>query len=110
MPLILDWYFEAMRLSSEHQYLVYILTNGTRRLYVGVTGDLERRIYEHREKLVAGFASRYNLTWLAYYEVTSNVESAITREKEIKGWRREKKLALVESMNPEWRDLSLEWG
>ena len=110
MPLSLDWYFEAMRLSSEHQYFVYILTNGTRRLYVGVTGDLERRMYEHREKLVAGFASRYNLTWLAYYEFTSDVESAIAREKEIKGWRREKKLALVESMNPEWRDLSLEWG
>ena len=92
------------------QYYVYVLTNGTRRLYVGVTGDLEGRMYEYRMKLVRGFASRYNLTWLAYYEVTSDVWSALEREKQIKRWRRDKKMALVESMNPEWKDLSLEWG
>ena len=79
-------------------------------MYVGVTGDLEKRMYEHRAQLVPGFASRYNLTWLAYYEVTSDVRSAIAREKQIKRWRREKKMALVEWMNPEWRDLSLEWA
>ena len=66
-------------------------------------------MYEHQNKLVAGFTQKYNVTWLAYYEQTSDVESAIAREKEIKGWRRSKKVALVESLNPLWKDLSLEW-
>ena len=92
------------------QYYVYILTNRSRNLYVGVSGDLERRMDEHRKKLVPGFASRYNLTTLAYYEEAADVWSAIEREKEVKGWRRNRQEALVESMNPEWRDLSLEWG
>ena len=99
-----------MAASLDRQYYVYVLTNSTRRLYVGVTGDLEGRMYAHRNMLVSGFASRYNLKWLAYYEVASDVWSAIAREKQIKRWRREKKLALVEWMNPEWKDLSLEWG
>ena len=93
----------------ERQYYVYILTNRSGTLYVGVTNDLERRIYEHKHKLLPGFAAKYNLTRLAYFEHTSDVEAAITREKEIKGWRREKKVALVESSNPQWEDLSLEW-
>ena len=92
------------------QYYVYILTNRSRNLYVGVSGDLERRMDKHRKKLVPGFASRYNLTTLAYYEEAADVWSAIEREKEVKGWRRNKQEALVESMNPEWRDLSLELG
>ncbi len=78
-------------------------------MYVGVTNDLVRRVYEHREKLVPGFASRYNVTWLAYYEQTSDIASAIAREKQIKGWRRSKKVELIESMNPRWKDLALEW-
>ena len=98
-----------MSATQDRQYYVYILTNGTRTLYVGVTNDLERRMYEHRNKLVAGFTRKYNVSWLAYYEQTSDVESAIEREKEIKGWRRSKKVALIESFNPRWRDLSLEW-
>ncbi len=80
---------------------MYILTNRTRTLYVGVTNDLERRMYEHKNKLVPGFTSKYNITWLAHYEQTSDVESAIAREKEIKGWRRSKKVALIESSNPQ---------
>ena len=95
---------------QDRYYYVYILTNTTRTLYVGVTNDLERRMYEHKNKLVPGFTSKYNVTWLAYYEQTSDVESAIAREKEIKGWRRSKKVALIESSNPRWKDLSLEWG
>ena len=91
------------------QYYVYILTNATRTLYVGVTNDLERRLHEHRDKLVPGFASKYNITWLAYYEQTSDVASALAREKQIKAWRRSKKVALIESANPKWMDLSLEW-
>ena len=91
------------------QYYVYILTNAKRNLYTGVTNDLERRVYEHKRKLVEGFTKRYNLTWLAYYEVTTDINSAIVQEKQIKGWRRSKKLALVEAMNPQWRDLAMGW-
>ncbi len=90
-------------------YYVYIVTNSTRRLYTGVTNDLERRIYEHKEKLVPGFTKRYNITWLVYYETTNDVTAAISQEKQIKGWLRKKKLALVESMNLPWRDLSVDW-
>ena len=93
---------------QEHQYYVYILTNRSGTLYVGVTNDLERRMYEHKNKLVPGFTSKYNVTRLAHFEQTSEVESAIAREKQIKGWRRNKKVALIESSNPQWKDLSLE--
>ena len=98
-----------MSKARERQYYVYIMTNGARTLYVGVTNDLVRRVYEHKEKLVPGFTSRYNVTWLAYYEQTSDNSSAIAREKQIKGWRRSKKFELIESMNPRWKDLALEW-
>ena len=92
------------------EYYVYILTNETHRLYVGVTGDLQRRMYQHKNKLTPGFASRYNLRWLVYYETTTDVRSAIAREKQIKGWKRYKKVALIESENPMWVDLSAEWS
>ena len=98
-----------MTARQDRQYYVYILTNGKRNLYVGVTNDLERRMYEHKHKLFEGFTKRYNITWLAYYEETTDVVSAIEREKQIKGWRRSKKEALIESLNPRWKDLSLEW-
>ncbi len=89
------------------QYYVYILTNRKQGvLYTGVTNDLERRIYEHKNKLISGFASKYNLTKLVYFEETTDVNAAITREKQIKGWLRKKKVALIESKNPEWKDLS----
>ena len=92
------------------EYFVYILTNSVKTLYVGVTNDLERRVYEHKHKLVRGFTKRYNITWLVYYEHTSDILSAIAREKEIKGWLRRKKVKLIESLNPKWKDLSLEWS
>ena len=92
-----------------NQYYVYIMTNSTRRLYTGVTNDLQRRVYAHKHKLVSGFTKRYNLTWLVYYETTNDINAAISREKQIKGWLRKRKLALVESMNPEWKDLSADW-
>ncbi len=89
-------------------YYVYIMTNKTNRvLYTGVTNDLKRRVYEHREKLVEGFTKKYNVNKLIFYEVCEDIEGAILREKQIKGWLRMKKIALIESMNPEWRDLSL---
>ena len=91
------------------EYYVYILSNKSRTLYVGVTNDLERRLYEHRMKVVPGFTEHYGLTSLVYYESTTDVKSAIEREKEIKGWVRRKKTALIHSLNPEWKDLSGEW-
>ena len=94
---------------QSRQYYVYILTNATRKLYVGVTNDLERRMHQHRSKLVLGFTNKYNINWLVYYEQTSDVEAALAREKQIKAWRRSKKVALIETTNPRWRDLSLEW-
>ena len=91
----------------DHQYYVYCLTNQNHRvMYVGVTNDLARRVYEHRHKLVEGFTAKYNVSKLVYFEVTSDVTSAITREKQIKGWIRARKNALVTSSNPTWRDLS----
>ena len=89
------------------QYYIYILTNASRTLYVGVTNDLERRLHQHKNKAAPGFASKYNVNWLVYYEVTSDVASALAREKQIKAWRRSKKEALIKTMNPRWRDLSL---
>jgi putative endonuclease len=93
----------------EHQYFVYIMTNMSGTLYTGVTNDLRRRVYQHRNKLVEGFTKRYNITRLVYFETTTDIRAAIAREKQIKGWRRSKKIALIESMNPEWRDLAEDW-
>jgi putative endonuclease len=91
------------------QYYVYIMTNHTGTLYTGVTNNLERRISEHKNKLLPGFTSRYNITRLAYYEAFNDIREAIAREKQIKGWLRAKKIALIESVNPGWKDLSEEW-
>ena len=91
-------------------YFVYILTNKTNKvLYTGVTNNLERRLYEHKNHLVDGFSSKYNTNKLVYYEVSESVESAIAREKQIKAYRRDKKIALINESNSEWKDLSLEW-
>ena len=90
-------------------YYVYIMTNRSDTLYTGVTNDLQRRVYEHKQKLLDGFTKKYNIDMLVYYEDTDDVEAAIWREKQIKGWRRSKKIELIESMNPQWRDLSDGW-
>ena len=91
-------------------YYVYILTNASRTLHTGMTNNLERRMYEHKRKLVPGsFAAHYNLTQLVYYEETTDVNAAIAREKQIKGWLRAKKIALVNTMNPKWEDLCRDW-
>ena len=91
------------------EYYVYIMTNKSRTLYTGVTNNLMRRVYEHKNKLVAGFTSKYNIQFLVYYEMTTDVHAALAREKQIKGWLRAKKVALIDSMNPTWKDLSEEW-
>lgn len=87
-------------------YYVYILTNWSNKvLYIGVTNNLERRLYEHKNKLIKGFTEKYNVNKLVYFENTTDVKAAIEREKQIKGWTRLKKSALIESINPHWKDL-----
>jgi len=91
------------------QYYVYIMASKSRTLYTGITDDLLRRVYEHQNKLIEGFVKKYNIINLVYYEVTNDVKAAIRREKQIKGWLRKKKVALIETANPEWKDLSDGW-
>ena len=92
-------------------FYVYIMTNNPRShvLYTGITGDLPRRVHEHKSKLTPGFTSRYNLTRLVYCEMFAYPGDAIQREKEIKGWVRSKKIKLIESNNPNWHDLAADW-
>ena len=89
-------------------YYVYILTNKNRTvLYTGVTGNIERRMYEHKNKLIEGFTKKYNADKLVFCESFNNVNDALEAEKKIKGWKREKKISLIEEKNPCWVDLSL---
>ena len=94
---------------TERTFFVYILASKSRRLYVGVTNNLERRLFEHKSKLVEGFTKQYNIDRLVYFEQTIDVLSAISREKQIKSRGRNKKIALIEAINPTWEDLSDEW-
>ena len=91
------------------QYYIYIMASRSKTLYTGVTDDLERRVYEHKNRLTDGFTKKYNVHKLVYYEITSDAQAAITREKQIKGWLRRKKTTLIETINPEWADLSEGW-
>ena len=89
-------------------YYVYILSNKSNSvLYVGVTNDLARRVYEHKNGFVDGFTKKYNVHKLVYYETTTDIDVAIEREKELKGWVRSRKMALIETMNPKWEELEL---
>jgi len=90
-------------------YYVYIMTNKSRTLYIGVTNDLIRRVYEHKNHLIEGFTKKYQITKLVYYEETNDIQEAISREKQLKGWLRKKKIDLIESINPDWQDLSDGW-
>jgi putative endonuclease len=96
-------------ITGMHQYYVYIMSSPTGTLYTGMTNDLMRRVFEHQQKLIDGFTKTYNVTRLIYYEETDDVKAAIFREKQIKSWGRSKKLALVRSVNPTFRDLSEGW-
>ena len=94
-------------MSFDNHYYVYLLANWNNKvLYVGVTNDLERRIYEHKNKLVKGFTEKYNVNRLVYFEETGDVNAALAREKEIKKWRREKKNKLIATTNPQWTELN----
>ena len=91
-------------------YYTYILTNRNNKvMYIGMTNNLERRLYEHKHHLIEGFTLRYNVDKLVYFECSFDVKAAIAREKELKGWTRARKNALVESVNPAWQDLSKDW-
>ena len=91
-------------------YAVYILTNyNETTFYIGVTGNLENRIWQHKNKVVDSFSKKYNLTKLVYYELTENVETALNREKQLKRWHREWKINLIKQMNPNFDDLSADW-
>ena len=90
-------------------YYVYIMASASRNLYTGVTDNLERRVAEHQRKLIPGFTSQYNINRLVHFEVFGDVRAAIGREKQIKGWLRMKKIALIESSNRDWKDLSEGW-
>jgi putative endonuclease len=87
------------------QYCVYIATNRSKTLYVGVTSKLKVRMWQHKDKVVDGFTKKYNIDKLVYFEQTENVMSALEREKQLKKWSRKKKVKLIEKMNPEWKDL-----
>jgi len=88
---------------------VYILPSKAGVLYVGVSNDIKRRVYEHKRHLVEGFTDKYEVDRLVYFETKRNPTSAIKREKQIKAWRREKKVKLIDSINPDWEDLSRDW-
>jgi putative endonuclease len=91
-------------------YCVYILSSASGVLYTGVTNDLARRIEQHKQKLIPGFTQKYNVTRLVYFEIFGDIRLAIAREKEIKNWTRAKRVALIESKNPMWKDLAADVG
>lgn len=99
-----------MRDGSHHRFWVYILTSRTGTLYVGITGYLNRRIIQHKIDTIEGFTAKYKVHRLVYYESFDHAATAISREKQLKRWRREKKIALVETTNPRWKDLAETWG
>jgi putative endonuclease len=94
----------------EHKYWVYIVSSGSGTLYIGVTNNIERRMREHKSGEFKGFASTYRCDRLVYYESFDEIQKAIGREKQLKGWVRRKKIGLIESLNPRWQDLAEKWG
>ncbi len=94
----------------DHEYWVYIVASCSGTLYIGMTNNLYRRMLEHKSRGFDGFASKYSCDRLVYHEGFDEVLKAIDREKQLKGWRREKKIALIESINPRWQDLAEKWG
>ena len=95
---------------KDHRYFAYIVCSRSGTLYIGMTNNIYRRALEHKSGSIEGFASKYHCDRLVYYESFDDVHKAIAREKQLKGWRRERKIALIESKNPRWEDLSEKWG
>lgn len=96
-------------MNNRNRYFVYIMSNASKTLYIGVTNDLLRRVMEHKEGKIIGFTSKYNIKKLIYYEEGNSIDEALYREKQIKGWMRQKKIDLIEELNPDWADLSEGW-
>ncbi len=96
-------------MTSNQSYYFYLMASASRVLYAGVTNDIERRVWEHKQKAIKGFSQRYNTVELLYFETYGDIRTAIRREKQVKGWLRAKKIALIESANAGWRDLSAGW-
>ena len=96
-------------MSTDKTYCIYIMTNQSRTLYLGFTNNIQQRVRQHKEGLIDGFTSLYKIDTLVYFETFSDVNSGIAREKQIKRWRREKKLRLITQKNPDWSDLSDGW-
>ena len=100
----------SARTMREHRYFVYMMQSTSRHaLYIGVTSKLEQRVWQHKNHVIEGFTEKYKCDRLVYYEIYAHVQRAIAREKQLKGWRREKKEWLIAKMNPRWKDLSEEW-
>jgi len=97
-------------MKPEHHYFTYIVCSASGALYIGTTNSIYRRALEHKRGEIEGFASKYRCNRLVYYEGFDDVLKAIAREKQLKGWRRSKKIALIESKNPRWEDLAEKWG
>jgi putative endonuclease len=101
--------YVTIRDMRRNVYHVYILASASRVLYTGITNDLQRRVLEHKARRVPGFTQKYHVTQLMYCEAFRDVRDAIAREKQIKAWTRAKRIALIETLNPHWRDLSADW-
>jgi putative endonuclease len=99
---------ESMR-RLEKIYYLYIMSSQRHVLYIGITSNIQQRVFQHKTHTFTGFTAKYNVSNLVYFERFGSVMAAISREKELKAWRREKKIALIEASNPKWRDLSYEW-
>ncbi|HEX8904921.1 MAG TPA: GIY-YIG nuclease family protein [Longimicrobiaceae bacterium] len=97
-------------MSSSNRFFVYVMSNVSRTLYIGVTNDLVRRVFEHKQKTKPGFTAKYNVTQLVYFEEAAHPQVAIAREKQLKGWRRSRKIELISAANPTWRDLAEDEG
>src|SRR5256885_4805026 len=104
-----DYKHRDEQMRQERRYFVCIMSNPSRTLYTGITNSVRRRVKEHKLKMVPGFSAKYNITRLVYVESFVDVRNAIEREKQIKAWTRAKRVALIESTNPKWDDLSREW-
>ena len=96
-------------MASSRTYYFYLMASASGVLYAGVTNNVQRRVSEHKQKKVPGFSARYNVKNLVYFEMFGDIRAAIRREKQVKGWLRKKKIALIQSMNPQWKDLSADW-
>jgi putative endonuclease len=107
-PFVLAFF--PVRDGFHYKFWVYILVSRSGTLYVGITGYLDRRIMQHKMDSIEGFTNKYKVHRLVYYETYDQVQRALGREKQLKGWRREKKIALIEKMNPRWQDLAENWG